>query len=98
MTEHALENALVSGLGFPEEPRWRDGALWFIDNWNKQVIGVREDGAEIGRLDLDFPPAASAGCRTANSSSWISRAAGSSPSTLLPSERVLMRISPSWPG
>jgi sugar lactone lactonase YvrE len=56
MTEHAPENALVSGLGFPEEPRWRDGALWFIDNWNKQVIGVREDGAEIGRLDLDFPP------------------------------------------
>jgi sugar lactone lactonase YvrE len=47
---------LVGGLGFPEEPRWRDGALWFIDIWRKEVIGVDEAGAQVGRYELGFRP------------------------------------------
>src|SRR5262249_1668928 len=50
------EHLLVGGLGFPEEPRWHAGALWFIDIWRKAVIGADETGAQIGRYELGFRP------------------------------------------
>lgn len=56
MTAVTEEHLLVNGLGFPEEPRWRDGALWFIDIWRKAVIGVDQAGAPAGRYDLGFRP------------------------------------------
>lgn len=31
MTTYARHEVLVSGLGFPESLRWRDGALWYAD-------------------------------------------------------------------
>ncbi len=31
MTTYERHEVLVSGLGFPESLRWRDGALWYAD-------------------------------------------------------------------
>ena len=31
MTTYERYEVLVSGLGFPESLRWRDGALWYAD-------------------------------------------------------------------
>ena len=56
MTAVTEEHVLVGGLGFPEEPRWRDGALWFIDIWRKAITGVSETGAQAGRYELGFRP------------------------------------------
>lgn len=39
---------LVSGLGLPESPRWRDGWLYVSDVWGQKVIRVADDG----RLDV----------------------------------------------
>ncbi|MBX3654557.1 MAG: SMP-30/gluconolactonase/LRE family protein [Ramlibacter sp.] len=34
----------VSGLAFPESPRWRDGALWFSDFYARRVCRATLDG------------------------------------------------------
>ena len=39
-------HTLVDGLGFPEAPRWHDGALWFVDFFQGAVLRWR-DGVEI---------------------------------------------------
>ena len=36
----------VSGLGFAEAPRWRDGHLWFVDYFSNSVL----------RTDFSGPP------------------------------------------
>jgi len=43
-----LEGAsiLVSGLGFPESPRWHDNKLWFSDFHTKKVMSVRNGSIE----------------------------------------------------
>ncbi|HEY5787595.1 MAG TPA: SMP-30/gluconolactonase/LRE family protein [Microlunatus sp.] len=46
MTEYERYEVLVSGLGFPESLRWRDGALWYAD-W---AAGT------ISRLGQDLTP------------------------------------------
>jgi len=38
MTTYRRYEVLVSGLGFPESLRWRDGALWYAD-WAAGTIG-----------------------------------------------------------
>ena len=35
---------LLSGLAFPEGPRWRDGKLWFSDMHSQRVMTVDPDG------------------------------------------------------
>ena len=40
----ALE-PFVTGLAFPEAPRWHDGALWFSDFYDQRVARVGADGA-----------------------------------------------------
>jgi len=50
------EHVLVGGLSFPEEPRWRDGRLWFIDVGAELILAVDEAGREAGRVTLDFAP------------------------------------------
>lgn len=47
---------LIGGLSFPEEPRWREGRLWFIDAGANQILAVDEDGREARRIGLDFGP------------------------------------------
>ncbi|MBX3659352.1 MAG: SMP-30/gluconolactonase/LRE family protein [Ramlibacter sp.] len=34
----------ISGLAFPESPRWRDGALWFSDFYARRVCRATLDG------------------------------------------------------
>lgn len=48
--------AIVTDLAFPEEPRWHDGLLWFIDA-GTQVIAVSERGDEMHRIELPARPA-----------------------------------------
>ena len=39
---------LLSGLGFPESPRWHEGRLWFCNWIDRQVMTVDTDGmAEV---------------------------------------------------
>jgi hypothetical protein len=66
MTAVTEERVLVGGLGFPEEPRWRDGALWFIDIWRKAVIGVSEPAPKPGGTSSASGRAASDGCQMGN--------------------------------
>jgi sugar lactone lactonase YvrE len=35
---------LLTGLGLPESPRWRDGRLFFSDVWAGEVVAVTLDG------------------------------------------------------
>lgn len=35
----------LTGLAFPEAPRWHDGALWFSDFYDRRVARVAADGA-----------------------------------------------------
>jgi len=35
---------LLSGLGFPESPRWHEGRLWFCNWIDRQVVAVDLDG------------------------------------------------------
>lgn len=50
------ERVLVGGLSFPEEPRWRDGLLWFIDAGADLILAADEDGREARRIELGFTP------------------------------------------
>ena len=36
---------IFRGPGFPEAPRWRDGALWFVNYFSKQVLTSDLEGA-----------------------------------------------------
>jgi len=44
MTGRDKPKILLDGLTFPEEPRWRDGRLWFSDFYSHRVIAVDLDG------------------------------------------------------
>ena len=47
---------LLSGLGFPEGPRWRDGKLFFSDFIGKKVISIDEKGtSDILAVMQDSP-------------------------------------------
>jgi sugar lactone lactonase YvrE len=35
---------LLSGLTFPEAPRWRDGKLWFSDFYTERVLTIAVKG------------------------------------------------------
>lgn len=43
MTTSARPQVLVSGLGFPESLRWRDGALWYADWAAGAIVRVGKD-------------------------------------------------------
>jgi len=38
-------NTRVSGLGFAEAPRWRDGHLWFVDYFSNSVLRTNFSGS-----------------------------------------------------
>jgi sugar lactone lactonase YvrE len=42
------EHVLLSGLAFPESPRWHKGRLWLCDWVAQQVIAVDLDVPERG--------------------------------------------------
>jgi len=46
----------VTGLAFPEAPRWRAGALWFSDFHLHRVQRATPDGAVATVLELDDQP------------------------------------------
>ena len=50
------ERVLVGGLSFPEEPRWRDGLLWFIDAGTNLILAADEAGRTARRIGLEFTP------------------------------------------
>lgn len=56
MEQAGDETVLVGGLAFPEEPRWRDDRLWFIDAGANLILAVDEAGREARRIGLDFTP------------------------------------------
>jgi len=47
---------LVSGLGFPEGPRWRNGRLWFSDMSARTVSTVDASGRQEHVLDVPNRP------------------------------------------
>jgi sugar lactone lactonase YvrE len=47
---------IVSGLDFPEGPRWHDGRLWFSDVRARCVMSVSETGDPRVEVELDTEP------------------------------------------
>ncbi|WAK03935.1 SMP-30/gluconolactonase/LRE family protein [Methylobacter sp. YRD-M1] len=47
---------LVTGLVFPEAPRWRGDRLWFTDQHARRVMTVTPDGQAECRLEMDDLP------------------------------------------
>jgi sugar lactone lactonase YvrE len=47
---------LLSGLRFPEDPRWRDGRLWFSDMHDGRVVPLDGEGHDEAVLTLDDEP------------------------------------------
>ena len=47
---------LVDGLGFPEDPRWHDGYLWFSDMEAKAVMRVDLEGNLEKVVDVEGTP------------------------------------------
>jgi sugar lactone lactonase YvrE len=47
---------LVSGLTFPEGPRWRDGRLWFSDFFSHRVLTLTPDGELATVCDVGDQP------------------------------------------
>ncbi len=46
---------LLSGLAFPESPRWRDDRLWFADWGAQEIIAVDLGGSSEVMVQLHFP-------------------------------------------
>lgn len=55
-TASPLLRPLVTGLAFPEAPRWHDGALWFSDFHDRRVQRVSASGELTTVLALDDQP------------------------------------------
>ncbi|WP_394833405.1 SMP-30/gluconolactonase/LRE family protein [Pendulispora rubella] len=53
MGETSLGRSLLSGLSYPESPRWRDGLLWISDVHNFRLKAF--DSAGALRFDLPVP-------------------------------------------
>ncbi len=52
----AAPHLVMTGLAFPESPRWHDGRLWFSDWGTGQVIAVGDDGIdEVIAVVPSFP-------------------------------------------
>jgi sugar lactone lactonase YvrE len=49
-------NTLLSGLAFPESPRWREGRLWFADWVAQEVVAVDGAGASEVIAEVDAFP------------------------------------------
>jgi sugar lactone lactonase YvrE len=47
---------ICTGLHLPECPRWRDGALWFSDMWDRKVHRLAADGSDEVVRELDDDP------------------------------------------
>jgi sugar lactone lactonase YvrE len=47
---------LLAGLRFPEDPRWRDGRLWFSDMHDGRVVTLDGEGHDETVLTLDDEP------------------------------------------
>ena len=45
---------VVSGFGFLEAPRWRDGRIWFSDFYTHRVLSAGEDGSGL-RTEATVP-------------------------------------------
>src|SRR4051812_12097317 len=48
-----VTTTIVSGLGFPESPRWHDDALWFVDVFRGRVMRSDERGAAVTVAQID---------------------------------------------
>lgn len=46
---------VLSGLAFPEGPRWHDGALWFSDMHAHEVVCLTPDGSRRTAASFDGP-------------------------------------------
>ena len=53
MTETRI---VLSGLAFPEGPRWHDGRFWFSDIVGEQVHALDEDGTVVRTIDVPGEP------------------------------------------
>ena len=47
---------LVTGLAFPEAPRWHQGALWFSDFHLQRVMCASADGKVVTVVEPDDQP------------------------------------------
>jgi sugar lactone lactonase YvrE len=45
MTTTTAPTALLTGLGIPESPRWRQGRLWFANWIDQQIVALAPDGS-----------------------------------------------------
>jgi sugar lactone lactonase YvrE len=52
----AESSTLLSGLAFPESPRWHDGRLWFSDWVAREVIAIDATGASQVIAEVDAFP------------------------------------------
>ena len=50
----AAATTVVSGFGFLEAPRWRDGRIWFSDFYTHRVLSACEDGSDL-RTEATVP-------------------------------------------
>lgn len=65
---------LVTGLCYPECPRWHDGHLWLSDQYDRTVWRIDEQGARTVAARLDGPP---------SGLGWLAEGDGESDSDLL---------------
>src|ERR1700754_391002 len=45
---------VVSGLSYPESPRWHQDRLWFSDMYAREVMSAHEDGTDL-RMEAQVP-------------------------------------------
>jgi sugar lactone lactonase YvrE len=58
VTSPPSTTTLVTGLGWPECPRWHDGRLWFVDMFMRKVHNVASTGGAVETvLEVDAIPA-----------------------------------------
>ena len=48
-----MTQTVVSGLGFPESPRWHAGALWFVDVFRGHVLRLENGGGLHRAAEID---------------------------------------------
>lgn len=57
MPDTLTPEVFVSGLGFPECPRWHEGRLWFSDMNSRRVLTAGADGQTVEQFTVPGTPA-----------------------------------------
>src|SRR3954464_15319466 len=52
----AAPHVVLSGLAFPESPRWHGGRLWLCDWGSREIIAVRLDGEREAMATVPSSP------------------------------------------